>query len=300
MHTLGKVLLWLNVVGAVGACVLTAKLFDVRNSWTEKVEKAQEQVAANEITLAENEAEYQRLQSELHGLTLGWGKSWPRVLAGVGQTVQGGINNQGQLLVQVGRLQGLGTPGAGAGAVADPNVPTPLPIVHAFATSNNGLQSKYVGVFQAIQIDDNQAQFEPLWNVEAVDLAGLQNSREWRLRTEIPARFSSELTKLRTDRITAIRSLQEKSRQLQSQIGQEDDAKTILQNRIDQLEGKDDDPGLVARLAAEEDERNKELLELDAIRRQIKQADNDIASLVEQLEQLEQQVASNAGVAESN
>ncbi len=296
MHTLGKVLLWLNVVGAVGACVLTTKLFEVRNSWAKKVEDAQKQVATNEKTLAENEAEYQRLQTELHGLTLGWGKSWPRILAGAGQAVQGGINNQGQLLVQVGRLQGLGTPGAGA----DPNVPTPLPIVHAFATTNNGLDSKYVGVFQTLQIDDNQAQFEPLWNVEAIDLAGLQGSREWRLRSEIPARFSTELTKLRTDRIAAIRSLQEKSRQLQAQTGQEDDAKTILQNRIDQLEGKDDDPGLVARLATEEDERNKELLELDAIRRQIKQADNDIASLVEQLGQLEQQVVSNAGVAESN
>ena len=286
MHTLGKVLLWLNVIGAVGATVLTTKLFEVRNSWAEKVEKAQEQVATNAITLEASEKEYLGLQSQLHDLSIGWGRTW--------FPVQVNINPQGQMVAQVGRLQGLGTPGAGN----DPNVP--LPIVHAFMTINNGTESKYVGIFQAVQVDDNQAQFEPLWNVEAGDLNGVQPSGEWRLRSEIPSRFTSELTRLRTDRATAIRSLQDKSRQLQAQTAQEADARTILQNRIDQLEDKDDDPGLVAMLASEEDERNKELLELDAIRRQIKDADEKIAELIDELQQLEQQVSANSEAADTN
>ncbi|WP_166820369.1 hypothetical protein [Thalassoroseus pseudoceratinae] len=286
MHTLGKVLLWLNVIGAVGACVLTAKLFDVRNSWAEKVEKAQDDVAANEKTLAESEEEFQLLKSQLHDLSIGWGNTW--------YPVQVNINPQGQMFAQVGRLQGLGTPGAGV----DAN--TPLPIVHAFMTINNGTESRYVGVFQAVQVDDNQAQFEPLWKVEPEDLAGVQPSGEWRLRSEIPARFTSELTRLRTDRVTALRARQDKLRQLQAQTAQVDDAKTILQNRVDQLEGKDDDPGLVAMLADEEEKRNAELFELDAIRRQIKQADDKIANLIEQLESLEQQVASNSAAPASN
>ena len=40
MHTMGKVGIWLVVVAAVAATMLTSKLIQVRNGWTKKASVA--------------------------------------------------------------------------------------------------------------------------------------------------------------------------------------------------------------------------------------------------------------------
>ena len=104
MHTLGHVFIWLIAVGALAASVLTAKTFDVRNSWTKKVETLKQQTSTQAEELAQKETQLRQLREEYHHLMLGWDQVWGPVTGNV--AFQG--PNAGQLVAtNLGKAGGL-------------------------------------------------------------------------------------------------------------------------------------------------------------------------------------------------
>src|SRR5687768_12117138 len=88
MHALGHVLIWLIALGALAATALTAKTYDVRNSWIKKVDQLKQDVAKNEPIIAEKKARLDALQDELDRTILGWGRPFVNVQGQLGQSFQ--------------------------------------------------------------------------------------------------------------------------------------------------------------------------------------------------------------------
>jgi hypothetical protein len=284
MHTLGKVLLWLNVVGALGAIVLTAKLLDVRNSWVKEIEQRQKQVEQNAGQLALLREEHRQLRSELGDTLFGWDRSWDIPAGNVAFDQQGGLQVQG-----LGVNQGFVTPGA------DPTNPMPgqLPIVHVFQVTPAG--THFAGTFQATQVGADASALAPLWHVEPADFAHLeQGAAGWRFRMEMPASFTSEFSRLRTLRSGAMRDLENQQFYLQDITEQEQAAGNLLTARREQLEGNGVSPGLVGNLTAAGDARDAEALRLDALRRQVQAKQERIETLRTEVQQLEGQLSTQA------
>ena len=84
MHVLGKVFIWLVVLGTLGATVLTSKMLQVRNSWTKKYEDlngngSSEKIGAykeNAIEKSKKTRKRNQIRDELVRVERGWGRYW--------------------------------------------------------------------------------------------------------------------------------------------------------------------------------------------------------------------------------
>jgi septal ring factor EnvC (AmiA/AmiB activator) len=259
MHIIGKILVWLIVLGAVGPLVLTSKVIAYRNSWTKQIETLQKSNEDKQKTLADRQKKLQELKNDLSRTTVAWGDYW--------SDLQGGANN-GMIGLQ-GNLEGIGVP---AGA--------PLPVVHVFMPDGEG--SRYLGAFQpptADAIRVGQVQLKPTWiprsnENESGLWKGPQNG--WRCRITIPAADVSHFSDLYADLAYADDELARRQFTLeQVQKKMHDDSQKLLDERLKELEK------LVTEIEQADEERNAALARVDGLRRDMEQAIRKLQELIE-------------------
>jgi hypothetical protein len=273
MHVLGHVFIWLIALGALVATVLSAKTYDIRNSWSKKVDQLQQDVEKNKPIIAEKQARLKSLQAELDAKILGWGEPFPNV--------GGQLNDSFQLVTQDPALTGwLGS--------LDP-AQQGSQVVYVFQPQEDG-SSLYIGSFQPagpVQPGGN-AVFNPTWTPRNDDFAAIQNpSGPFRVRPMVPAHFPSKYADLRGQISITERLLGDKQHNLATQKLREADAKAIRDQRTNQLQGPE---GYVAQLQSAEDERNVELEEEDHWRRKVNDARQEIDQLMKTSRDLQQQI----------
>ncbi len=276
MHVLGHVLIWLIAVGALAATVLSAKTYDVRNSWIKKVDQLKQDVEKNKPVIAEKEARLDALQEELDRTTLGWGEPFVNVNGQLGQNFQ--------LTLQDPNLMNWLASLDQAGQIAQ--------IIYVFQPQPDG-SSLYVGSFQltaGVAQGAQGAAFAPTWTPRNEDYIQqlVQNPNgPFRMRPMVPAHFPSQYADVRGDMAVTDRLLADKQDDLKEQQLREVDAKAIRDRRNEQLQGPD---GFVAQLKTAEDARNVELEELDHWRRKVNDAKLEIESLLDESRKMEQQL----------
>lgn len=274
MHVLGHVLIWMIAVGALAATVLSAKTYDVRNSWIKKVDQLKQDVAKNEPEIATKEARLNALQDELDRTILGWGRPFVNVNGQLGQNFQ--LTLQDPVLMNwLGSLEQ-----AAQGSQ----------VVYVFQPQPDG-SSLYIGSFQLtgpVAAGAAGATFAPTWTPRNEDYAGVQNPNgPFRVRPQVPAYFPSRYSDIRGEMAVVDRLLGDKQADLQEQLLREADAKAIRDRRNEQLQGQD---GLVSQLKSAEDARNVELEEVDHLRRKVDDARKEIENLVNENRKMEQQL----------
>lgn len=256
MHTLGKVFTWLTVALAIGAIVLSLRLLDVRNSWTQQVEtvdndhtslkEENQQLAAD---IAEQRRRLRNLRSELHRTVLIWGRFWNAEA----RPLDAG---EGRLRAAVGTNQGLRPPG-------EETVTT----LHAFRPTADG-NYVYVGEFEATTVRENESRLDATWRIRPGEAQNWQGGT-WRFREAIPPGYQTRFVDLRTELTVADELFAAKQDYLQAQEELIRSANEHLQYRRQELIGDPNDPedkGLNGEISDEEDARNQALAEVDQLR----------------------------------
>jgi hypothetical protein len=276
MHVLGHVFIWLIAAGALAATMLSAKTYDVRNSWIKKVDQLKQDVAKNEPEIAAREARLKALEDEVKRTTLGWGRPFVNVNGQLGQNFQLTLDDP----LLMGWLASLGQAAQEA------------QVIYVFQPQPDG-SSLYVGSFQlaaAVAQGAAQAGFTPTWTPRNEDYVQqlVQNPNgPFRVRPQVPAHFPSQYSDIRGEMAVVDRQVKDKQADLQEQLAREADAKAIRDRRNEQLQGPD---GLVSQLKSAEDARNVELEEQDHWRRKVDDARQEVESLLKVSRDLEQQL----------
>lgn len=276
MHTIGKVFLGLIVVFLVPAAVLlTARLINTRNHWMQQVATERTAVEQNAEQLEEKERTLDQLQADLARQRLSWDTVIP--------APNSAADAQGLLTVGAGPQQGLGIPEGG-----------PAPIVHAFMPLPEG-GSLYVGPFQVVAAQGNQAQLKPMFSVFPGETANWTRG-VWRLWRVIPSQAPSRVVALTNEIVKANEALATRQSTLQIQTQAVAQARATLESRQRELLGNPQAPeiegspevtaGLVAALQQADAARNAELAKLDQMRRAVDQAYQRLKNLVAQNENL--------------
>jgi hypothetical protein len=265
MHTLGKVLVWLVVLGWVGALALTAKTLDVRNSWTRKLDELKARNVQNAEQIVKQQAEVDALRRDLANTMLGWDKAWSNI------PIQ--PNGDGTVTAQIGTNDGYGLP-------ATDQAPT----AYLFVTNPADGTSTYVGSFLATAVRENQAAFAPAFRIRGNEPQSWPANANWRVRAMIPPNFVERFSDVHGGLALGDQALAAKQGHLQVQKQLVEVSQQHLQHRMDELQGFETPPpgadrlpeewsvGLIAATGNEEERRNEELTVLDGLRREVKDA----------------------------
>jgi len=263
MHVMGKVGVWLVVVAAALSTVFTAKLVQVRNSWTKKVNSLKTSYQNLQPKIAELTEQQARLEAELFRSTELWGKYSNNVLTQV-RPADG--------VVQI----GIGT----NNGVAEKKV------LYGFEILPNGT-TVYRGDFTVETARDVQAQLKPNWKIRPDDVQSWQPQANWRWRNVLPAGYQPTFDQQLLAISQAEKILADRKSKLVVETGLDVQAQEQLKRRVAELEGGEQlskDPavdvefreGLVAAVEEAEEARNKVLLKVDELRRRLRAVQHGI------------------------
>ncbi|HTN02158.1 hypothetical protein [Planctellipticum variicoloris] len=263
MNFWGKVLAWLVVFAGLGATYCTAKLIQVRNSWTAKLAKATKQYEELAPKVRDAKAELERQQEELHRATTFWGPFSDMVPTQIADPAGG------KLQINIGKNVGL----------------KEGQWLYGFELQPDGT-SIYRGDFSVETALDAQSLMRPNFRVRPEEIATWKGAN-WRWRTTIPATTTKlfddmELALVRADELLGARR---QTLQIQDKLIAE--AKDQHAQRIAELIGGDQLPqdeqlateyraGLVAAVEESEELRNGLLIEVDRLRRELLALQQDV------------------------
>ena len=267
MHTSGKVLAFLVVLLAVTASVLTAKLVQVRNSWTAKSVASKNKFIDLSPKVAALQAQIDSLNAELFRSRDLWG-----ILPLTAQTA---VLNPNDGTVQV----GFGS---------DAGLRDKLQM-HGFEIDANGA-SIYRGSFLPVEIQNIGATLKPNWRATPEEIRTWQPGN-WRWRNMVPPGYVENFDKQLTAILKMEETLADRVRTLNGQVKLLAEANAKLKLREAELVGGDILPktesvdpefrdGLVAALAATEEDRNQTLLTIDKLRRDVRSVQADIEQML--------------------
>lgn len=293
MTTLGKVCLWLSVIGL--AVISVWLLPSVGKQHNEISAELQSSKTALDSAIESHRDQSQKLSErkhELNRLQIGWDKSWT-----VQPTANTGVKVSGGRLA----VDGLGTESGLIPVLDDAGQPV-QPAVHAFITMPEGVF--YAGEFHAEQLDPTFCTLIPNWEVSAdeVDLWTQNLQQPWRFRTLVPAAKRLNIDQ-HHEQLQKLSLLYE---EIESNVAQQqaslEQAESELAARKQELLG---DPnavaipgrpefseGLLRTISDEEDRRNDLLVEVDSLRRQVQEAKATRDELLRQLKEAAEQLAS--------
>ena len=264
MHVMGKVGVGLVAVAAIASTVLTAKLIQVRNSWTKKSDTLQKSYQALQPKIVELTEQQARLEAELFRERDLWGRAWNNVPTQVQRQADG------VLAVNLGTNDGL----------------REKQYLYGFEILPNG-STVYRGDFTVITSRDVQSQLQPNWKVRPEDVQNWQPESKWRWRNMIPKGYQPAydeqlLTIVRADDTLVDRKIKqatEKKLDVQAQgqlkrreaelIGGEQLSKEPTVN----IEFRE---GLVAAVEQAEEARNQVLVKVDDLRRRLRATKHQI------------------------
>ena len=287
MHNLGKyVALPLLLICSIVSVYLTARMLETQNSWT----KAFADVRADNERFADNitakRQELNQVQSQLSEASLGWGRFWN----GVPATVSAQPGGSPAVAVNIGTNHGLAVRTAANDSGQD--LPSP-PVVHGFIDGPEG-GSRYIGEFVALPqgLQPEQAVLQPTSRVRRGE-TGRWQGQQWRFREHIPLQFEASFAALET-RLSKDEqdhdSLQ-RNIALQQELGKH--AEEQLAIRKGELLGNQDYPelkprpeltiGLVRAIENAEEGRNGLQIDVDRLRRLLRDETQNRAVLMDEL-----------------
>lgn len=270
MHLLGKIFAWMIVIAAFASVYLASRALAVRNSWTQKLETLKETDAKNTTLLAQKRKELEELQSKYTVVMAPWGEFWTEV-----DTIP---TAQGTLEAALGQ--------------ADLTFPADSdPLLYAFMSDGQG-GSRYMGEFRAATILQDRTAMVPTWKMRPDELQTWRPG-PWRYRTVIPAAAKADFGDLNAKFTVLDQRLDDRQANLTMQTQLVAAAQAQLAARQAELLGDAAAPqgaalpaeftaGLLAATNQEHQQRDAALLEVDRLRRQLKQT-------YEEFQQLDQQ-----------
>lgn len=270
MNVWGKVLAVMVVIAGLASMVLTAKLIAVRNSWTAKSQTFAKNYEAAAKQAREAAEQRQLVLHELERMNREWGTDF-RAAGGV-QT-QALNPAQGTLEVAL---------GAGAGLIEKQ-------LVHGFEIKADG-SSVYRGPFYVFGPPQaERSAMQPAWRIRPGEPGEWQAGR-WRWRSSMPAGYTQNFDELMADFTKSDETQADRNASMVIQDKLIADATLALQRREAELVGGEALPkdevvppeyrlGLVSTLETTEEERNRVLLEIDALRRQVRTARDAVVQL---------------------
>jgi len=265
MHTLGKVFAFLVVLAAIAASIFTAKLVQVRNSWTAKSLASKNKFNEAKPKIEALEAQIDSLKNETFRSRDLWGAFWPVVATNV-------ISPDGAVQVGVGSDLGM----------------RDKLLLHGFELTPEGT-SIYRGSFLPVEIQNAAAVLKPDWRATPAEVATWK-SGNWRWRNLVPPGYEENFDKQLTTILKLEETLSDRVRTLKGEENLLAEAKAKLKLREAELIGGEEladkadnqrlEPefreGLVAAMTQAEEDRNQTLVKIDELRRKVRSVKSDI------------------------
>lgn len=288
MSTFGKVCLVLTMILLLMAIApipgkyggWATQLLVVHNQWSIKLRDSKLDAGAAIKSNREAHQEFNKAMADVSGLTIGWDKFWnvpvrsPQAAAGTPT-----VAKQGNRLIlnNIGSDNGL----QDLQFVDDAGTPQMVkPIIHAFYGGAEGFT--YAGEFRAAAITAKRTELEPVRAMDPQEVAKWNPNATWRLRSMVPPSFRTTIDEAHQQRQRNKELLEQMTANIARQTSLLEQAEAALAIREGELLGglpRDPVPtrpefteGLLEVNADVEEERNQLLLEMDTLRRQIKQA----------------------------
>ncbi len=263
MHTMGKVGVWLVVLAALGASMLTSKLIQVRDGWTKKDFAARDQYRALVPKIDELQVTLSTLEGERFRALDLWGTS-----SGPVQTT---VQAQGVLNIDLGANSGM----------------VEKKIVYGFEVQPDN-SAIYRGDF-TVATAREQSQLRPNWKVRAED-GGTWKSGMWRWRNQLPPAFQQNFDKQLLLLGQTEDDLNDRRQSVEVQTKLLAQAQEQLKLREAELVGGEQlskDPavdvefreGLVAGVEQVEESRNQILTQVDDLRRKLRAVQSEVDRL---------------------
>ncbi|NNJ26727.1 hypothetical protein [Alienimonas chondri] len=267
----------LLVIGGIAAFYFSIRSLDTQSSWSSEANEAQaaaEQAAEGLPALRANELQ---LTNELRAANAGFGQ--------VLTARQPQFDAQGNVALDIGTADGLAAGEAGAAA----------PVVHLFAPTGEGDASVYIGPFSVVQAAERSSQLAPTFVVQPGEPQTWPVAAPWRVRYDVPASRASQFETLDASLVTRREVLGNRRNTLELRRQSVADAQDTLAARERALLGDPDAPeisdapeikaGIIAATTAEEQDRAERLVELDQLRRAVKNASDRLrAALAENVD----------------
>lgn len=288
MHITGKIFAALVVLAGLGATIMTAKLVTVRNSWTAKTQSFENNFKTATVDAQSVRQQHLLVQAELERLNRDWGTDF-RSVGGVPTQILGAAD--GRLEVGLGSNVGL----------------KEKQIIHGFEVQADNT-TIYRGPFEVLAgLQAERCAAAPKWRIRPGEPATWQAGR-WRWRSAVPAGYSKRFDDQGLNFTRSDETLADRSASLAIQGRLLDETKAALQRRTAELVGGPELPqeeslpqefrlGLVATLEAGEEERNTVLLEIDDLRRQVREARDAMQRIHEENIKLTAQLPQASGTA---
>ena len=263
MHTSGKVLAFLVLIAGVASTFLSAKLIQVRNSWTAKAQNFDQQYATTSADVEKLRKDFVEVTNDLQTMTREWGGFPFPVNTQIADAATG------RLQIDVGTNFGL----------------KDEMVIHGFQLQPDG-SSIYRGPFRIVSAQTDQSAVVPTWRLRPIDMQATATTPAWqggtwRWRSLVPSGYSQRVDEQNLAFVKAEQTLADRAASLQIQLRLVEDAGRQLQMRNAELVGGPELPqdpslkpefreGVVAPLKATEEERNKALLAIAALREAVR------------------------------
>ncbi|MCH2211817.1 MAG: hypothetical protein MK110_10975 [Fuerstiella sp.] len=274
MTTIGKVFLWLTVIGlGVISVWLLPAVGKHHNDVSTKLVSSRDSLDKAITRHRDTQRELSEQQYQLAGVKIGWDKSW-----NIEQSAESGVEVDGGRL----NVRGLGT-NVGLIPVLDDAGQSVEPAVYAFKQMADG-NMFYVGEFQVEQRRDIECTLLPNWQVTQEELNVWLTDPElpWRFRSLVPAPLRLQIDELHSQ----LQKLSEDYSEIQANVAQQtillEQAKSQLEIRRQELLGHSDaqvipghpeyTDGRLKAVSVMEETRNDLLIQVDRLRREIRQA----------------------------
>lgn len=252
MHTLGKVLMFFVIIGALGGAYLAARLLDTRSRWMAQIEEKAAQYEKNTLDLAAAERRASEREHEVNRQLFAFNRYWTAPNSGPvqGSTIQLGVGSNEP---DFGRVQN----------------------VHLFFVDQQGA-SQYLGQFVLDTINPDVSG-ATLNRAPYPGETQLWQQGTYRVRAAIPAPWGEEFTELWGIYGSTVQNYDSEQSLLRRQQEAYQAATVQLAERMQELEGHEDAPaeadvvereGLVEAMRLSEISRDQTLEQLDVLRRE--------------------------------
>ena len=270
----------LLVIGGLAAFYFSVRALGTQSSWTAAANAAEQAATQSAEGLPALETRELALRGRMREANAGFGD----ILYERNPT----FDPQGNVALNLGTQDGLSD-----GSVAGGD---PASIVHLFAPTGGGEATVYVGSFQVDQATERQSQLSPTFVVQTGEPQSWPVGQgEWRVRVEVPPSRASSFIDRDASLVKIRERLRNRSNELDKQREGIQDARDTLAAEEQKLLGDpaapaiEDAPeiqaGLIATLTDEDLDRAEALVELDRLRRAVKNASDRLqAALKENVE----------------
>ncbi|HEY3964855.1 MAG TPA: hypothetical protein VGM05_09925 [Planctomycetaceae bacterium] len=279
MHTSGKVLAGLLIVGLGVAFHASAKAYAVRDAWMKLAQDNEAAIKKNDEEIAVKTRTLKDKRNEFARTMIGWDREWIAPAARLEQN--GGIT------LQLGTNQGM----------------QPGQVLYVFAPNADGT-SVYVGDFKVERTNEAQTQANHNSRRRPTDFkqAQLQNVR---VRTLIPNQYVKRLNDLDQLLLDAELSIRTNKEELARQGRLSEQVEKVIAARLAELNGNPDKAnqqippvhinGLLTSIVSEEEARNAALIEADRLMRELKKTRDEFQMIRKENQQRVDSLPKQAG-----